>query len=116
MEKAGAFSRDAKGQYVIDFGKAKEAMNGWAALILQTQGDGNVEFATKYRAENGGITPALQADLDKINGAGTDQTRRKDCQKGGDRGGSGNKNPQDNEKDNKIINKQIIKKAPYISG
>lgn len=70
MEKAGAFSRDAKGQYVIDFGKAKEAMNGWAALILQTQGDGNVEFATKYKAENGGITPALQADLDKINGAG----------------------------------------------
>ena len=70
MEKAGAFSRDAKGQYVIDFGKAKEAMNGWAALILQTQGYGNVEFATKYRAENGGITPALQADLDKINGAG----------------------------------------------
>lgn len=70
MEKAGAFSRDAKGQYVIDFGKAKEAMNGWAALILQTQEDGNVEFATKYRAENGGITPALQADLDKINGAG----------------------------------------------
>lgn len=70
MEKAGAFSRDAKGQYVIDFGKAKKAMNGWAALILQTQGDGNVEFATKYRAENGGITPALQADLDKINGAG----------------------------------------------
>lgn len=70
MEKAGAFSRDAKGQYVIDFGKAKEAMNGWAALVLQTQGDGNVEFATKYRAENGGITPALQADLDKINGAG----------------------------------------------
>lgn len=70
MEKAGAFSRDAKGQYVIDFGKAKEAMNGWAALILQTQGDGNVEFATKYRAENGRISPALQADLDKINGAG----------------------------------------------
>ena len=33
----------------------------------------------------------------------TGQTRRKDCQKGGDRGGSGNKNPQDNEKDNKII-------------
>lgn len=70
MEKAGAFSRDDKGQYVIDFAKAKEAMNGWAALILQTQGDGNVEFAKKYREENGGITPALQADLDRINGAG----------------------------------------------
>lgn len=70
MEKAGAFSRDTKGQYVIDFEKAKEAMNGWAALILQTQGGGNIEFATKYRAENGGITPALQADLNKINEAG----------------------------------------------
>lgn len=70
MEKAGAFARDAQGRYVIDFQKAKEAMNGWAGLILKTQGDGNVEFATKYRAENGGITPALQADLDKINGAG----------------------------------------------
>ena len=70
MEKAGAFTRDDKGQYVIDFEKAKEAMNGWAALILKTQGDGDVEFATKYRAENGNITPALQADLDKINNAG----------------------------------------------
>lgn len=70
MEKAGAFTRDAQGQYVIDFQKAKEAMNSWAALILKTQGDGNVEFATKYRAENGGITPELQADLDKINSAG----------------------------------------------
>ena len=70
MEKAGAFTRDDKGRYVIDFEKAKEAMNGWAALILKTQGDGDVEFATKYRAENGSITPALQADLDKINSAG----------------------------------------------
>lgn len=70
MEKAGAFSRDAKGQYVIDFAKAKEAMNSWAALIIKTQGDGNIEFATKFRTENGGITSALQADLDKINGAG----------------------------------------------
>ena len=30
----------------------------------------DIEFATKFRTENGGITPALQADLDKINGAG----------------------------------------------
>lgn len=70
MEKAGAFSRDAEGHYTINFDKAKEAMNGWAALILKTQGDGDVEFATKFRTENGGITPTLQADLDKINNAG----------------------------------------------
>ena len=70
MEKAGAFTRNAEGKYVIDYAKAREAVNGWADLILTTQGNGDVEFATKYRAENGGITPALQADLDKINGAG----------------------------------------------
>ena len=37
---------------------------------MKTQGEGYLEFATKYRAENGGISPSLQADLDKINGAG----------------------------------------------
>ena len=67
MEKAKAFSRDANGLYVIDFEKAKEAMNGWAALILQTQGDGNVEFAKKYREENGGITPALMCFWVRLN-------------------------------------------------
>ena len=70
MEKAGAFSRNADGLYVIDYAKAKAAMNDWAALILKTQGEGDYDFAVKYRSENGGITPALQADLDKINNAG----------------------------------------------
>lgn len=70
MESKGAFSRNAEGKYVIDFVKAKEAMNSWADLILTTQGNGDVKFATEYRAKNGGITPALQADLDKVNEAG----------------------------------------------
>ncbi len=70
MEKEGAFTRDANGQYIIDFEKAYKAMNAWAELIIKTQGDGNVEFASKFRAENGTIKPALQKDLDKINNAG----------------------------------------------
>ena len=70
MEKEGAFTRDANGQYVIDFEKAYKAMNAWAELIIKTQGDGNLEFASKFRAENGTIKPALQKDLDKINNAG----------------------------------------------
>ena len=70
MNKAGAFTRNADGIYAIDFAKAKEAINGWADLIITTQGDGNVEFAEKYRKENGNITPELQADLDRINAAG----------------------------------------------
>ena len=70
MNKAGAFTRNAGGVYTIDFAKAKEAINGWANLIITTQGDGNVEFATQYRKDNGSITPELQADLDRINEAG----------------------------------------------
>lgn len=70
MEQQGAFTRNAEGKYVIDYGKAKAAMNGWADLILTTQGDGNLKFATEFREKNGGITPALQADLDRINAAG----------------------------------------------
>ena len=59
MEQQGAFTRNADG-----------AINAWADLILTTQGNGDVKFATEFRAKNGGITPALQADLDRINAAG----------------------------------------------
>lgn len=70
MEKEGAFVRNQDGTYHIDYTKAKAAINSWAKLILETQGDGNFEFAAKFREENGSITPTLQKDLDKINVAG----------------------------------------------
>jgi hypothetical protein len=69
MEKYGAFSRNEKNLYNIDFEKSKESINSWAALILKTQGEGDFEFAQKYREENGVIGTALQADLDKIGNA-----------------------------------------------
>lgn len=70
MEKAGAFTRDEEGKYHIDFDKAKTSVSDWAALILKTQGEGDVAFAQQFREENGSINEALQADLDKINAAG----------------------------------------------
>ncbi|MDR0371567.1 MAG: Zn-dependent hydrolase [Prevotellaceae bacterium] len=70
MEEQGAFTRNAEGKYHIDFNKAKEAINGWSALILKTQGDGDFEFAQRFRQTNGGIKENLQKDLDKINDAG----------------------------------------------
>jgi len=70
FEKEGAFTRNENGQYVIDFEKAYQAMNHWATLIIETQGNGNFEFAQQYRKDNGGITETLQADLDKVNNAG----------------------------------------------
>ncbi|MBR1799274.1 MAG: Zn-dependent hydrolase [Bacteroidales bacterium] len=65
----GVFSRDTEGKYVIDYDKAKEAMCGWAALIIKVEGDGDIDFATKYAAENGKVRPDLQKDLDAIRDA-----------------------------------------------
>jgi hypothetical protein len=70
FENEKAFSRDEKGQYVIDFEKATQAMNHWAELIIKTQGNGNFDFAQQYRKENGGVSETLQADLDLINSSG----------------------------------------------
>ncbi|MEG1555398.1 MAG: Zn-dependent hydrolase, partial [Bacteroidales bacterium] len=53
MEKEGAFTRNQDGTYHINFEKARAAMDSWSALILKTQGDGNFEFATSFREENG---------------------------------------------------------------
>jgi len=70
FENAGAFTRNENGQYVIDYDMATNAMNDWANLIIVTQGNGDLEFAQKYREENGGISETLQADLDRVNSAG----------------------------------------------
>ena len=65
--KCGAFSKNAQGKYVVDVEKAKEAMAGWAAFILQIEGDGAYEQAKAYAAEHGKISADLQKDLDAIN-------------------------------------------------
>ena len=66
----GAFTRNADGTYRIDYEKAKNVITAWGALVLKTQGEGDYDFAVKFRAENGNISEALQADLDKINSSG----------------------------------------------
>ena len=70
MKEVGAFTRDEKGIYTIDFEKAEKAINYWAGLILKTQGEGDFNFAKSFREKNGGISAELQSDLDRINNAG----------------------------------------------
>ena len=70
MEKNGAFTRNADGKYVVDFEKAAEVINSWSELIIRTQATGDVEFASAYSKENAAITPALEADIKKVNEAG----------------------------------------------
>ena len=66
LQDNGAFSRNEKGQYVVDVEKAEEAMKSWAALILEVEGEGKYDFAKQYAEENGKIRPDLQKDLDLI--------------------------------------------------
>ena len=68
--KAGAFKRDKKGIYTIDFAKAKKAIEGWSALLLETEGMGDYEKAAEYSKKNAVIGKDLQKDLDKINSKG----------------------------------------------
>ena len=70
MEEHGAFRRNEEGRYVMNFEKAEAAIDSWAALILETQANGNFEFAQKYAAENANIREGLAADVAKVNEAG----------------------------------------------
>ena len=66
LQDNGAFTRNEKGQYVVDVEKAEEAMKSWAALILKVEGEGDINYAREYAAANGKIRPDLQKDLDLI--------------------------------------------------
>ena len=70
MKEQGAFTRDANGLYTINYEKAEKAIRYWADLILKTQGEGDFDFAKKFREKNGVMTPELQMDINRINEAG----------------------------------------------
>ena len=69
FEKAGAFTRNADGKYVINVEKAREAARAWAALIIAMEGEGDMAAAKAYSDQNGKIGTALQKDLDAIRDA-----------------------------------------------
>lgn len=67
FEEMGAFTRDgAKGTYLIDYNKLKEAMNSLSALILKHQGDGNYDGVNILVKNNAVIPTQLQGDLDRL--------------------------------------------------
>jgi hypothetical protein len=63
----GAFVRDtATGRYSVDFERMESAIENLSRLILTLQGDGDYEGAKALTEGKGIITPALQADLDRL--------------------------------------------------
>ena len=70
FQNEGAFTRDEKGLYAIDFEKMKVAVEKLAGDILQCQGNGDYEAAKAWIGEMSVIKPELQADLDRLNKSG----------------------------------------------
>jgi len=63
----GAFVRDAEsGRYSVDFDRMGVAIENLSRVLLTLQGDGDYEGAKELMDEKGIITPALQADLDRL--------------------------------------------------
>jgi hypothetical protein len=71
FEEMGAFSRDeASGTYRADYDKMRDAVGALSERILRLQGDGDLGRATKFTSDYGAVGERLQADLDRLAGAG----------------------------------------------
>lgn len=70
FQQAGAFSRDeATGKYRINVPQFEQAVADLSRTLLTLQGDGNYEQVAAFVAQQGGIQPQLQADLDRLGAA-----------------------------------------------
>ncbi len=69
LEK-GAFTRSDDGTYTVHPEKMKAASDALSADILRLQGDGDYAAVGRFVEQYGGVSPQLQADLDRVNAAG----------------------------------------------
>lgn len=72
FQERGAFSRNAEGQYKVDFAKMKAANQELTALTLKLQGDGDYAGCKAFLAKYGVVSPQLKADLDRLKAIPTD--------------------------------------------
>ena len=70
FEKNGAFTRDDKGIYNINYDKARECIQSWAKFLIEMEGNGDMKEAAKYSKANAVVSATLQQDLDRINSQG----------------------------------------------
>ena len=66
MQEKGAFSRNKEGKYVVNVNKMRAALEGWAALVIKTEGDGDYNAAKAYATKNGVVRSDLKKDLAAI--------------------------------------------------
>ena len=64
---AGAFSRDPEsGTYRVNVAEFEQAIKGLSHDLLVLQGDGNYDQVAAFVADNGNVSPQLQADLNRL--------------------------------------------------
>ena len=63
LREAGAFERNASGQYSLDCGKMENALANLTALVLETQATGNKAFATRFEDKYSKRSDDYKADL-----------------------------------------------------
>jgi len=67
FEQAGAFSRDAaSGTYRVNRAAFEQAVQDLSARLLTLQGDGDYPAVDAFVTDMGNVSPALQADLDRL--------------------------------------------------
>lgn len=67
----GAFARDAeRGTYRVDMAAMRDAVDALSRRILHLQGDGDHPGAVAFWEETGAVGPQLEADLERVAGAG----------------------------------------------
>lgn len=71
FQQAGAFSRDeTTGAYRVNLDKMQAAVQSLSEKILRLQGDGDYDAAVQFIEETALMSPALEADLDRLAVAG----------------------------------------------
>jgi hypothetical protein len=70
FKEKGAFEKNDKGQYAVNFEKMQQAIDELSNEIIVIQGDGNYDGAKNMVEKYGIITPMLQGDLDLIESKG----------------------------------------------
>ena len=71
FKHAGAFTKDeVTGSYRVNLDRMRHAVDALSEKILRLQGDGDYDGVVKFVEEMGRIGPTLQADLDRLSGAG----------------------------------------------
>ncbi len=66
LQDKKAFKRTNDGRYEVDMANMNKALEGWAALVLKTEGDGDYNAAKNYAVKNGVVRPDLAKDLKTI--------------------------------------------------